>query len=75
MLEQTGIFLVLEGADGSGKGTQFNLLAERLKAVGYDVEIFDFPRYDEPSSHFAHTQPLFSSRWTAMRPPQKSKKP
>jgi dTMP kinase len=52
MLEQTGIFLVLEGADGSGKGTQFNLLAERLKAVGYDVEIFDFPRYDEPSSHF-----------------------
>jgi dTMP kinase len=47
-----GIFIVLEGSDGSGKGTQFKLLSERLKAVGYDVEVFDFPRYDEPSSHF-----------------------
>lgn len=47
-----GIFIVLEGADGSGKGTQFNLLAERLKAIGYNIAIFDFPRYDKGSSHF-----------------------
>lgn len=47
-----GLFIVLEGADGSGKTTQFNLLTERLRAVGYDVEIFDFPRYDQNSSHF-----------------------
>jgi dTMP kinase len=52
MPEQNGIFIVLEGADGSGKGTQFKLLTERLRAVGYDVEVFDFPRYEEPSSHF-----------------------
>jgi dTMP kinase len=52
MPEQNGIFIVIEGADGSGKGTQFKLLTERLKAVGYDVEVFDFPRYEEPSSHF-----------------------
>jgi dTMP kinase len=52
MPEQNGIFIVLEGSDGSGKGTQFKVLAERLRAVGHDIEVFDFPRYEEPSSHF-----------------------
>src|SRR5689334_7516431 len=47
-----GIFVVLEGSDGSGKGTQFKLLAERLQAIGHDIAVFDFPRYDQPSSHF-----------------------
>jgi dTMP kinase len=49
---ERGMFIVLEGADGSGKTTQFNLLSERLQAVGYEVAVFDFPRYGEPSSHF-----------------------
>jgi dTMP kinase len=52
MRPERGIFIVLEGPDGSGKATQFKLLAARLKAVGFDVEEFDFPRYDEASSHF-----------------------
>ncbi len=47
-----GLFVVIEGSDGSGKKTQFNLLSERLKATGYNVETFDFPRYDHPSSFF-----------------------
>jgi dTMP kinase len=47
-----GIFLVLEGADGSGKATQFELLQTRLKESGYEVAVFDFPRYDQPSSYF-----------------------
>ncbi len=47
-----GLFLVIEGSDGSGKGTQLKLLEERLKNNGYDIATFDFPRYDEPSSYF-----------------------
>jgi thymidylate kinase/thymidylate synthase ThyX len=47
-----GLFLVIEGTDGSGKGTQFKLLVEKLEKEGYDVATFDFPQYDQPSSYF-----------------------
>lgn len=50
--EEQGVFFVIEGTDGSGKGTQFQKLAERLSGEGYDVATFDFPRYDQPSSYF-----------------------
>jgi thymidylate kinase/thymidylate synthase ThyX len=49
---EKGIFLVIEGSDGSGKGTQFKLLVDRLTKEGYDVATFDFPQYDQPSSYF-----------------------
>jgi len=52
MAQHPGIFIVIEGTDGSGKGTQFKLLHERLVTDGYDVATFDFPQYDSPSSHF-----------------------
>ncbi len=48
----TGIFIAIEGSDGSGKGTQFKLLVERLKAEGYDVATYDFPQYENESSYF-----------------------
>ena len=47
-----GTFIVIEGTDGSGKGTQFKLLKERLERAGHAVETFDFPQYDQPSSYF-----------------------
>ena len=52
MQQKQGLFLVIEGIDGSGKGTQFELLAKRLIEEGYDTATFDFPRYQEPSSYF-----------------------
>jgi dTMP kinase len=52
MQNKEGLFLAIEGTDGSGKSTQFKLLDERLRAAGYDVATFKFPRYEEPSSYF-----------------------
>ena len=48
-----GIFIVIEGTDGSGKGTQFKLLKKRLEDEGHDVATFDFPQYEQESSYFA----------------------
>lgn len=47
-----GSFFVIEGSDGSGKGTQYELLVKRLVSEGYSVATFDFPQYDEESSYF-----------------------
>jgi dTMP kinase len=47
-----GKLIVIDGIDGSGKGTQVNLLMDKLKSEGYDVFKADFPRYNEYSSIF-----------------------
>jgi dTMP kinase len=47
-----GVFIAIEGTDGSGKGTQFERLAKRLAGEGHNVATFDFPQYDHPSSFF-----------------------
>jgi dTMP kinase len=46
------MFLVIEWIDGSGKTTQVSLLKDMLEQVGKTVKVFDFPRYEEPSSFF-----------------------
>jgi dTMP kinase len=45
-----GKFIVLDGTDGSGKTTQFKLLVEALKNLGYQVEHADFPQYGKKSA-------------------------
>ncbi|MFA7193580.1 MAG: deoxynucleoside kinase [Candidatus Paceibacterota bacterium] len=47
-----GKFIVIDGTDGSGKGTQTELLVEALKSQGVQVVVTDFPQYGNPSSHF-----------------------
>ncbi|MBQ6947490.1 MAG: thymidylate kinase [Clostridia bacterium] len=45
-----GKLIVLEGLDGSGKGTHAALLAENLIKAGYRVQKITFPDYKERSS-------------------------
>lgn len=40
-----GRLIVIDGTDGSGKATQVELLAKRLKAEGKKVALVDFPEY------------------------------
>lgn len=45
---QKGIFVVIDGIDGSGKATQSRLLSERLLVEGHVVEKIGFPRHGTP---------------------------
>lgn len=48
-----GLFIAIEGGDGSGKGTHSQLLADYLSEQGKDVYKISFPRYDQPSARYA----------------------
>lgn len=41
---------MIDGTDGSGKATQTQILAERLRRAGLDVAIADFPQYNTKSA-------------------------
>jgi len=45
-----GIFISIDGADGSGKETQTKLLAEKLANFGYEIETISFPQYGKKSA-------------------------
>ena len=45
-----GQLIIFEGLDGSGKGTQTKLTAQRLKEQGRDLRQITFPDYNSESS-------------------------
>ena len=45
-----GKLFVIEGTDGSGKQTQFNLLKEHFEKEKIEFKTVSFPNYDSPSS-------------------------
>lgn len=49
-MENKGKLIVIDGLDGSGKSTQFELIKNNLIAEGINVKAISFPDYDKPSS-------------------------
>ncbi len=47
-----GKFIAIDGLDGSGKGTQSEILVQRLKQEGKRVRVLSFPMYENDSSLF-----------------------
>ena len=45
-----GKLIVIDGIDGSGKSTQLEMLAEELKANGFETETIHFPRHGQPTA-------------------------
>ncbi len=50
MRARKGKFIVIDGTDGLGKGTQAELLIKRLRREGWKVAAADFPRYGKKSA-------------------------
>ena len=44
-------FITIDGLDGSGKGTQSQLLCDALRSMGKKVRMIDFPSYESESSY------------------------
>lgn len=51
-MAKKGLFIAIEGVDGSGKATQVAKLKESLESAGYTVELVDFPRYNHESAYY-----------------------
>jgi len=48
-----GLFIAIEGGDGSGKATQSKLLTTYLESLGKKVHTVAFPRHGEFSAYYA----------------------
>lgn len=49
-MKTNGKLIVLDGLDGSGKSTQFELIQKKLNACNVPVKAISFPDYEQPSS-------------------------
>ena len=49
-MNKPGKLIVLEGIDGSGKGTQAKILRERLPRAGVETAAISFPQYGKKSA-------------------------
>lgn len=47
-----GLFITIEGGDGSGKTTQSDLLVKYLESIGKKVHRQKFPRYGQDSAYY-----------------------
>jgi dTMP kinase len=47
-----GLFIAIEGGDGSGKATHSELLQQYMTEQGYDTTKISFPRYGEDSAYY-----------------------
>lgn len=52
MQQRDGLFITIEGTDGSGKDTQAALLQQHLERAGYEVVQLNFPRHGKPAAYF-----------------------
>jgi len=50
MKNKKGKLIVIDGTDGSGKGTQVHLLYKRLVKEGFKTFLVDFPQYGKKSA-------------------------
>ena len=51
-MTKQGTLIVIDGTDGSGKGTHSGMLIERLTREHRKVQLADFPQYGKPSAFF-----------------------
>lgn len=52
MQQRDGLFITIEGTDGSGKDTQTELLKQHLEKAGYEIVQLNFPQHGQPAAHF-----------------------
>ena len=61
MLQLDTPFFVLEGIDGSGKGTQIQRVIQKLEKHGKTVLMLDYPRYEQKASF--HTSQYLNGKY------------
>ena len=49
-MNENGKVIVIDGLDGCGKSTQFELCTQKLDEMGTKIKSVSFPDYESPSS-------------------------